>query len=85
MNARLHDSVARTDEARNPFEEQLRADGLLFRKLVLLARRGDWTVHPNAEASADGKVTGPQPEDLTSFRAAVDRSNVTPVGRFACV
>ena len=85
MNARLHDSVATGAASRDHFEEQLRADGLRFRKLALMTKRGDWTAHPNAEATAGGALAGPQPEDLQSFRAAVDRSNVTPVGSFACV
>jgi len=83
MNARLHDSVARTAEVRNEFEERLRADGLLLRKLVMLVNRGAWTAYPNTEAWGGGFI-GKTPEDLEAFRKALDSAGVV-TGRFACV
>jgi len=85
MNARLHDSVGRTDDARSDFEERLRADGLLLRKMFVLDKRGDWTVCPNVEATAAGGLTGPRFETIEEFRAAITSAVPSPVGRFACV
>lgn len=80
MNARLHDSV-RSRASSDEFEEQLRRDGLRFRKLGLLLNRGDWQARPNVEAAAGG-FAGPMVGDLDTLRAGVDRTIPTRIGRF---